>query len=180
MSAAPLFGLQKKGIRLFLFFPLRSKTFFSSLEPFFLFTRKLFPPKRNKVTVRESREVLSRGLGRTGTWGRMNRDEEPTAEGDGVGSERRKARGGRLDGPGRLFGRPEASEVKIFPCDNWMSLIFKPNRSVDRFGLNMVGACSVAQIRYWSLMDSLFSTRRMVSAIMSAMVIWRTLSHPPL
>ena len=45
-----------------------------------------------------------------GTRSRFGRDEEPTLEGDGVGSERRKARGGRLDGPGRLFGRPEASD----------------------------------------------------------------------
>ena len=49
-----------------------------------------------------------------GTRSRVGRDEEPTAEGDGAGSERRKPRGGRLDGPGRLFGRPGAAKVEIF------------------------------------------------------------------
>ena len=44
-----------------------------------------------------------------GTRSRHGRDEEPAPKGDEVGSERRKARGGRLDGPGRLFGRPEAA-----------------------------------------------------------------------
>ena len=44
-----------------------------------------------------------------GTRNRVRRDEEPTAEGDGVGSECKTARGGQLDAPGHLFGRPEAS-----------------------------------------------------------------------
>ncbi len=50
---------------------------------------------------------------------RLRREMEPTAEGDGVGSERRKARGGRLDGPRRLFGRPEASKLEIFSCGKY-------------------------------------------------------------
>ena len=58
-----------------------------------------------------------------GTSSRLGRDEEPAAEGDGVGSERRKARGGRLDGPRRLFGRPEASEVEIFHFDIYITPI---------------------------------------------------------
>ena len=39
---------------------------------------------------------------------------EPGAEGDGAGCGRRMARGGRLDGPGRLFGRPGPAKVEIF------------------------------------------------------------------
>ena len=46
---------------------------------------------------------------RGGARNRVKREMEPGEEGDGVGSERRKARGGRLDASGRLFGRPEAS-----------------------------------------------------------------------
>ena len=42
------------------------------------------------------------------TW--VGREMEPGAEGDGAGCGGRMARGGRLDGPGRLFGRPEASD----------------------------------------------------------------------
>ena len=105
---------------------------------------------------------------------------ESGLNGERLGADGWTARGVYSDGPRRLTRRPEASEVEIFPRDNWMPLKFKPKRSVGRFGLNLAGACPNAQIRYWSLMDSLFSTRRMVSAIMSAMVIWRTLSHPPL
>ena len=45
-----------------------------------------------------------------GTRSRHGRD----AEGDGVGSERRKARGGRLDGPRRLTRRPGPAKVEIF------------------------------------------------------------------
>ena len=44
-----------------------------------------------------------------GRWSRVRREMEPGAEGDGAGCGGRMARGGRLDGPGRLFGRPEAS-----------------------------------------------------------------------
>ena len=48
--------------------------------------------------------------GRLGMGSRVKRDEEPTPEGDGADWKRKMARGGRLDGPGRLFGRPEASD----------------------------------------------------------------------
>ena len=44
-----------------------------------------------------------------GTWSRVQRDVERTPEGDGAGWIRKTPRGGRLDGSGRLFGRPEAS-----------------------------------------------------------------------
>ena len=44
-----------------------------------------------------------------GTWSRVQRDVERTPEGDGAGWIRKTPRGGRLDGLGRLFGRPEAS-----------------------------------------------------------------------
>ena len=50
------------------------------------------------------------GTGRMGTRSRVKRDVEPIQEGDGVGWIRKMPRGGRLDGPGRLFGRPEASD----------------------------------------------------------------------
>ena len=49
-----------------------------------------------------------------GTWSRVQRDVERTPEGDGAGWIRKTPRGGRLDGSGRLFGRPGASEVEIF------------------------------------------------------------------
>ena len=47
--------------------------------------------------------------GRSGMGSRVKMDEEPTPEGDGAGWKRKKARGGRLDGPRRLFGRPGPS-----------------------------------------------------------------------
>ena len=64
--------------------------------------------QRNLVLAHNSLMVRF-GLNYARRWSRVRRDEEPTAEGDGAGSERKKPRGGRLDGPGRLFGRPEAS-----------------------------------------------------------------------
>jgi len=54
------------------------------------------------------------GTGKERTKSRLRRDEKPTPEGNGTGWIGKTARGGRLDGPGRLFGRPEASEVEIF------------------------------------------------------------------
>ena len=66
---------------------------------------RLLPQGRKKpITWTSKAAAPSEG---TRSW--VGRDEEPTAEGDGAGSERKKPRGGRLDGPGRLFGRPEAS-----------------------------------------------------------------------
>ncbi len=49
------------------------------------------------------------GTGKAETRSRLRRDEKPAPEGNGTGWIGKTARGGRLDGPGRLFGRPEAS-----------------------------------------------------------------------
>ena len=58
--------------------------------------------------MRQSR-AIERGLGLEGMRNRLRRDEESAQEGDGVGWIRKTPRVGRLDGLGRLFGRPEAS-----------------------------------------------------------------------
>ena len=59
------------------------------------------------------REMQPGGEGDAAGWtGRrswVERETQLGGEGDAAGWRRRKARGGRLDGPGRLFGRPEAS-----------------------------------------------------------------------
>ena len=44
----------------------------------------------------------------------MRREMEPGAEGDGAGCGRRMARGGRLDGPGRLRSKSFISANKGF------------------------------------------------------------------
>ncbi|MBQ7989210.1 MAG: hypothetical protein IJ253_12015, partial [Bacteroidaceae bacterium] len=57
---------------------------------------------------RQSR-ARERGAACGGRWSRLRREKEPAADGDGADCGGRMARGGRLDGSGRLFGRPEAS-----------------------------------------------------------------------